>query len=63
MKRHDQTMPAQHSRRDARAAWVRGWEASVAMSHTGVVAMLGTLFTTKINPRVASGGLPREGDS
>ena len=32
-------------------------------SFDGVVVMLGTLVTTKINPRWVSGGLPREGSS
>ena len=60
MKHQHQTAYGQHSRRDARA-WVRGWQAAAAVSHVAV-AMLGTLFTTKINPCRASGGLPEEGN-
>jgi hypothetical protein len=56
MRQQHQTEDRQRSRRDA-IARVRGWKACVAMSQVGVVAMLGTLFTAKINPRWASGGL------
>ncbi len=48
----------QHSRRDSQA---RKCRVSVA-SHVGVMVVLGTLFTAKINPRWVSGGLPREGN-
>jgi hypothetical protein len=58
MKQHH--TDGQHSRRDARAR-VGGWQAAAAVSHVAV-AMLSTLFTTKINPRRVSGGLPREGN-
>ena len=61
MKRLQHTAHAQHSRRDAHAR-VYGWGASMA-SFAGVVVVLGTLATTKINPRWVSGGLPREGSS
>ena len=62
MKRLQPTAYAQHSRRDAAARVHRGWSASMA-SFAGVVVVLGTLVTTKINPRWVSGGLPGEGIS
>ena len=59
MKRLQHTAQARHSRRDAfaRVAWC----GAAAASFDGVVVMLETLVTTKINPRRVSGGLPREG--
>jgi hypothetical protein len=60
MRHLHQTANGQHSRRDARAR-VRGWQAAAAVSHVAV-AMLGTLFTTKINPCRVSGGRPEEGN-
>ena len=62
MKHQYHILTGQHSRRDARAR-VRGWAASAVASTVGVVVMLDTLFTAKINPCVVSGGLPREGNS
>ena len=62
MRHQHLTLTGQHSRRDARAR-VRGWEASAVATPVGVVVMLGTLFTAKINPCAVSGGLPREGNS
>jgi hypothetical protein len=50
-----------HSRCDARAR-VIGRDATGAVVSATAMLALGTLFTTKINPRWASGGLPREGN-
>lgn len=61
MKRLQHTVHAQHSRRHVRAR-VYGWKAPMA-SFAGVVVVLGTLVTTKINPCRVPGGLPREGIS
>lgn len=60
MRRQHQAGYGQHSRRDVRVR-VFGWEASVAIAHVGVAAMLGTLSTAKINPCWVSGGLQTEG--
>lgn len=60
MKRLQHSAQARHSRRDA-FAWV-SW-CGAATASFDVVVMLGTLVTTKINPRRVSGGLPREGSS
>jgi hypothetical protein len=52
-------MTGQHSRRLACA----GSRDAAVVAVAGAVVVLGTLFTTKqINPRWASGGLPREGN-
>jgi len=49
----------QHSRRMASAG--AGSRDAAVVAVAGAVVVLGTLFTTKqINPRWASGGLPRE---
>jgi hypothetical protein len=61
MKRLQHTAQAQHSRRDARARVF--WCEAATAPFDAVVVMLGTLVTTKINPRWLSGGLPREGVS
>jgi len=58
MKRMQHTAQAQHSRRDARARV--SWRGATTASFDGVVVMLATLVTAKINPRWVSGGLPRE---
>ena len=52
----------QKSRRDA-CARVRGGQSAVAAAQVAAVAMLGTVFTTKINPLWASGGLLTEEDT
>ena len=59
MKRHHHMTSGQHSRRAQRAR-VQGWKATAAVARVGVVVMLGTLFTAKINPCDASGGLLRD---
>jgi hypothetical protein len=61
MKPLQHTAHAQHARRDARARV--SWCGAATVSFDAVVAMLGTLVTTKINPRGVSGGLPGEGVS
>jgi hypothetical protein len=61
MKRLQHTAYAQHSRRGARARV--SWCGAAMASFDGVVVMLGTLVTAKINPCWVSGGLPREGVS
>jgi hypothetical protein len=53
---------SQQSRCDARAR-VRSWQVVVAVAHIDAADLLGTVFTKKINPRWASGGLPLKGDS
>jgi hypothetical protein len=58
---HYLTQLSHKSRHDA-CARVCG-DALVAVAHVAGATMLGTVFTTKINPRWASGGLPREGNS
>ena len=62
MKRSQQTAAAQPSRDDAIVRC--GWHTSAltVTSFAGVVAMLGTPVTAKINPRRALGGLPQEGN-
>ena len=61
MKRTHHHMTGQHSRRVAFAG--AGSRDAAVVAVAGAVVVLGTLFTTKqINPRWASGGLPREGN-
>jgi len=59
MKSTHHNMTGQHSRRVAYAG--AGSRDAAVLAVAGAVVVLGTLFTTKqINPRWASGGLPRE---
>jgi len=60
MKRLQHT--PQHSRRDAVASC--GWATSAltVTPFVGVVVMLDTPVTAKINPRWVPGGLPEEGN-
>ena len=55
--------PTQNWQRRDAIAGVQRCTAFVATAHVGVVAMLATRMTAKINPSWASGGLPREGGS
>jgi len=38
------------------------WHVSAVASRSGIAAMVGTLFTAKINPSKLPGGLPNEGE-
>ena len=62
MKRTHHNLTGQHSRRMA-CAGAGSRDAAVVAVAGAVVVLASTLFTTKqINPRWASGGLPREGN-
>lgn len=59
MKQQQHSMHGQPTRRDAHAR-VSGGVATMAASRVVMMITLATLFTAKINPCWASGGLPRE---
>jgi len=61
MMRPQLTAQTHDARHDARAR-VHAWGAA-ALSFAGIVVVLGTVATTKINPCRVPGGLPREGNS
>lgn len=62
MMRQNHKSLSQHSRRNATAR-VRSSQVAVAVAHIDAADLLGTVFTKKINPCWASGGLPLKGDS